>query len=58
MRYAGQARFTLLDNRYYLFATEEIGTIVRQFVQKVAEVNITDVYRYHLDEIDLELERN
>ena len=46
----------LINGDYYLFTTEQISYFIDEYLEKIEDVTIKDIYDLHLDEVSQEIE--
>lgn len=56
MRHAGEVRFSLIEGDYYIFTTEQLSLLISDYIEKIEEIKVNEIYNYHLDEISEEME--
>ena len=49
MKHAGEIRLMLMKGDYYLFTTEQISLFIDEFLERIEDVTIKDIYDFHLD---------
>ena len=58
MKYAGQVKFSLLNNDYYFFVSEDVYLIIQNMVEKIDTMYVEENQKIYLDEIrELESEQ-
>jgi len=40
MQHAGKVRFSLINEEYFIFTTEEISLLIEEYIEKIEEVKV------------------